>query len=474
LPQHLAYARILEAPDDPLLSRVYSIDMNDGYATVHRALAWLAGLVSLEEACRLVYTAHAVAVPLAFARLARAVHRAEGPVALLGVALVWTPVACMGFLPFMLALAPFMFGVAEATRFARGDGARHAVIVSLATLLLGALHVVAMGILLLFLAIFALVRRGRAIGAFAACVAAAACVLVRPRASTTLDGIDGFAALDMRWTPIVEKLNMIAATVFGPFPHRTRLTVEIGALVVALIVTLAHTRTVVRERTARAYVWSGIAFVAVSLLLPHSVRKPDDLSYLDFRVMVFALAIALAAVPPRWFSRPTPALALATAMTLFVGCWARQLFGDARELEGGVELVSRLRPTDRLLALSFHDRSAYFDESNAMNHYVGVYHTAFTGGVTSLFWGKFARHLPVGYREAPPPRPPDWRPGEFTSDHVRAATHVLVTWPDASDTMRLRRGAEQLRAMTNLREEACRGRYCLYSVEASSQSAAIE
>src|SRR5262249_1122307 len=132
---------------------------------------------------------------------------------------------------------------------------------------------------------------------------------------------------------------------------------------------------------------------------------------------------------------------------------------EARDV---VDLVSRLDKDDRLLALCFYDRSAYFDESNGVLHYLGVHHTARTGGVTSLFWGKYAKHLPVGYREGrEPSRPPDWFPSKFTSKDVQSATHVLVTWPDQEtiDTARLR-------AM-NLDKIDCRGRTCLYAVNPS-------
>jgi hypothetical protein len=473
LPQHLAYARILADRNDEVLARLYEIDVSDGYATLHRALAWLANVTTLDCAIRIVYTAHALCVPLAFRSLVRAVNGRPRPaLELFGVVLVWNPVACMGFLPFMIALAPAVFGASAAVRFASRGRALDAFWLLAATLVLGAIHVVAMGALLAFVGIHALARRGRAFVALGICCAAAAVIVLQPRPSTSLDGSLAWAALDARWTPPREKLNMVLATAFGPFPRRTRLLIEICAVIFAGELFLARARSAIAGRETIAFRWAAFGFAAFALSVPHSVRKPDDLSYLDFRLFVFALAFALAAIPARYFARRRAALATGAAITLFVVCWTRNLALASREVEGGVQLAERTGKSDRLLALSFHDRSAWFDESNGMNHYVGVYHTARTGGVTSLFWAKFARHLPVGYRPGvEPPRPPDWRPSDFTEEQIHHATHVLVTWPDASDSKRQRAGADRLRAMDELREIECRGRYCLYSV---AQTEAME
>jgi hypothetical protein len=473
LPQHLAYARILADRDDPYVRSLYEIDTTDAYATIHRVLALIAGHASLDTALRIVYCSYALLVPLSFAWLVRAVRGPSGShVAVLGTALVWNPVVCMGFLPFMLSLPPFLFGVACAVRFGRSRSLLDAAGLIASTLLLGVIHVVAMGFFAVFVVLLAVAAMRRFHRAAVITLAASAVVLARPSPSTALHG--ALPRFGFTWTSAGEKTNMLLATVFGPFPHHVRLAVELGVLIVAVVVVVHRARSVVAPREhERAFVCALALFFLLALAVPHSVREPDDLSYIDFRLFVFVFALGLAAIPPRWFALEAPRVALCASLALLTLCWTTRLALASKEIEDGAMLVRRLDKSDRLLSLSFHDRSAFFDESNGMNHYVGVYHTVFSGGVTSLFWGKFARHLPVGYRAGmEPPHPADWVPSDFTDAQVRGATHVLVAWPDQDDSRRQRRGASRLRDMKELYELACRGRYCLYSV--LTQSGAME
>jgi hypothetical protein len=114
-----------------------------------------------------------------------------------------------------------------------------------------------------------------------------------------------------------------------------------------------------------------------------------------------------------------------------------------------------------------HDRSDYLDGDNQVLHYAPVLHTARTGGVTSLFWGRYTPHLPVGYRAGfEPLRPPTWQPQEWTVAQLRAATHVLVTFPDDEDVDERHEAVarlEQLRSSL-LREVARNSRGALYEV----------
>ncbi len=472
LPQHLAYARILAERNDPYVRSLYEIDTSDPYSTVHRVIAFVASRTSLETATRILYCSYALLVPLAFAWLVYAVHgRARDHTAVLGVVLVWNPIVLMGFVPFMLCLPPFLFGVACAVRYGERGSLFDLAALSVSTLVLGAIHVVGMAFFLVVVVLLALGLRRRPIAAAVVTTVVGALVLMRPAPSTTLHSTAPH--FGFMWTSLGEKTNMLLATAFGPFPHRVRLVVEVGALLLAAIVALHRPHARASRTHTRAFVRAALLFFVVSLCVPHAVKEPDDLSYIDFRLFVFVFAVALAATPPRWVVLPRPRAALGAAIMLFTLCWTTQLALASREVAGGVDLLRRLDKGDRLLALSFHDRSTFFDESNGINHYVGVYHTAFTAGMTSLFWGKFARHLPVGYRPGVElPHPADWRPSDFTETQVHHATHVLVAWPDAVDSVRQRRGASRLRAMKELYELECQGRYCLYSVLA--QSGAIE
>ncbi len=91
----------------------------------------------------------------------------------------------------------------------------------------------------------------------------------------------------------------------------------------------------------------------------------------------------------------------------------------------------------RSCLLRMHDTSAYLDERNSILHYAPVFHTARTGGVTSLFWASYTPRLPVGYSSEGPRRPPDWAPWELREEELADYTHVLVRWPVADDDIRL-------------------------------------
>ena len=163
-----------------------------------------------------------------------------------------------------------------------------------------------------------------------------------------------------------------------------------------------------------------------------------------------------------------PRLALAVSAALALLVWARQLRGTAGEVMQTVRLTSRLGPGDRLLALSMHDASAFLDRGNAVLHYSAVHHTVRTGGVTSLFWGRYSPRLPVGYRPGrEPARPFDWSPCQLTEAQLFTFSHVIVRWPDVDDDERLRELAARVVALRDrgaLATVACDGGCCLYEV----------
>jgi hypothetical protein len=274
------------------------------------------------------------------------------------------------------------------------------------------------------------------------------------------------AAVGARWTSPAEKLDQLKATVFGPFPEYGKGVVAFCLATAACFIGRApKPRSSPRSTLRRAL----LGFAVLVLLLPASLAAPDDICLVDFRAMVVLLVLSIAAVDPRRFERPRARWALASCVSLVTLLWARQLAGVAREGDDVVKLVGRLDRRDTLLALAFHDRSEYLDEANSLTHYLPVYHTVLNGGVTSLFWGKFSHHLPVGYRPGKePPHPPDWRPWEVTRADLDAASAVLVEWPDADDDRAAVLGADPLRdeLRQGFRSLECRGRWCLYVKEA--------
>jgi hypothetical protein len=208
-----------------------------------------------------------------------------------------------------------------------------------------------------------------------------------------------------------------------------------------------------------------LAFALLVVVTPAAIRLPDDICLLDFRLYVVAFMLALACIDPRWFEPLRARVAVSAFGAVVLLVWARQLTGAAGEASAVVRLVERLDPAARVLALPFHDRSEFLDEDNSVTHYFPVYYTALRGGVTSLFWGKFSHHLPVGYRLGrEPSRPPDWDPARFTRAELLGATHVLVEWPDADDGDRPASGAQRLRGelASGFAPMGCEGRWCLF------------
>ena len=144
------------------------------------------------------------------------------------------------------------------------------------------------------------------------------------------------------------------------------------------------------------------------------MQKPDDICYIDMRLYAIAFALFLAAFPRQWASSARARIALGALGAMFVGVWGWSIIGAGEEARAAIDLAARLGPNDRVLALSFHDRSAYLDEENAVMHYLPVHHTALSGGSTTLFWGKFSRHLPIGWApHQEPPHPQCWYPEQF-------------------------------------------------------------
>jgi hypothetical protein len=500
LPQHLSYARILADYGDSKLPFRETFTLPDGpqaYFTTYYVLAALARVAGgVMNACRLLYGAYAIALPLGFLSLASALNeddpRTPCWTALLGPLFVWNPVSCMGFLPFMLALPVLLWGAAEAQRWQRTLAFRHGSKLVLACAVAVSLHVVAALFFLAFAALFLVARPGkRALGLFAIVAVAIATSIVLwqwagpghvaampPGALAARIANDGpwtglASAVGARWNSPREKLELLAATLLCPFPLFGKVLVGV---VFAGIGLTAWSGWIPRPRrkeqgaafSARAsFALALVGFAMLTATLPTSLSAPDDICLIDFRAMVVLVVFSAAAIDSRVFAPARARIALALGSAIVTLLWVRQLAGVAAEGQQVVRLVRRLGASDVLLALPFHDRSEYLDDSNGLTHYLPVYHTVLNGGVTSLFWGRFSQHLPVGYRPGKEPsHPPDWRPWEFTGRDLDGASSVLVEWPDADDDEPAREGAGRLRAELDRRSPppvACEGRWCLYS-----------
>jgi hypothetical protein len=500
LPQHLAYARILADYADPHLSLGQTFTLPDGaqaYFTTYYLLALLARATTVMTACRVLYAAYAIALPWAVASLVSAAsddtHEPQWS-ALLGPLLVWNPIVCMGFLPFMLALPTMVFGVATLLRARRAmtaspsewlsRGVGQGALLCILSVVLVSTHVVAAALFCAFAGILALTKPGRRSTALFALVVSSsgaayavwswvgpghfAHATLRTFAdAVTASGLWGGAATatGARWSGVPEKAGLLRATFLGALPARAKSIVGLALAVTAGVASSAGTAgrpcTETRATLRRAL----FGFLVLTALLPTSLSFPDDICLVDFRAMVLLALWGVAAIEPRAFDNTGARRALMACAALVTGLWTFHLTGLSVEGEEVVRLVQRLGPRDVLLALPFHDRSDYLDEDNSVTHYLPVYHTALNGGVTSLFWGRFSHHLPVGYRPGKEPlHPPDWKPWDVTAEALEAAPSVLVEWPDGDDDEMAIAGAARLheRLQRGFRPVECRSRWCLY------------
>lgn len=504
LPQHLSYARILADYADPRLAFQSAFTLParpQPYFTAYLLLAPLTRLTSVLTACRVLYGAYVVAMAASFAALVTAIHAPDASPArktpwtvLFGALLPWNPVQLVGFLPFMLALPAILAGAAAIVRSSRRPTGWTALALVLATAATTSLHLVAGATLVVFSVLYALFHRSRR--AFAAALGTLVTVgatlalwhALGERglaefptdawvASVRSDGLlqGTVTALGVQWNASDIKWSFVVATVLGPLPRWAKLTVGVG--IVALAAVVVSKRSERRVSPADVSRWpfrlAALAFLLLVVATPASIRLPDDICLLDFRLYVVAFLFGVACLEPRWFEPLRARVAVTAFGVLVLGVWARQLGGAAGEAMAVVRLVDGLQPTDTVLALPFHDRSEYLDEDNSVTHYFPVYFTALRGGVTSSFWGKFSHHLPVGYRTGrEPQRPPDWDTARFTRAELTHASHVLVEWPDVED------GDARVFAAERLRDElddgftpmGCDGRWCLFRSPPGSRS----
>ena len=489
LPQHLAYARILRDLREPSLgldATYYAVQPFDSYFAVHHVLAALGGIVGMVPACKVVYSVFAVALPLSAVAMCRAVWRERTPwPALLSTCLVWSPVACMGFLPFMLALPAVLLAVAAHARAVRLPAPGRLALVGGALLAVTGLHVVAAGMTLLFLALHATCSRRRAswlaFGAGALGALVAAVVLpghgARVRWDVLLDDVmrDGpvtgtIGHFRMSWTGAGEKARLLVGTLPGPFTGNVKLALGCVLVAVAAIVALAPRGAPAEphaQASGRAHLWACGGFLALAFLVPTAVQVPDDVCLVDLRMLVVAALVGCAALPPSFFASARARVAGLGLGVAFLLTWSTTRVGLSREATPVLRLVRTLGPQDRVLALAMHGSSEHLDPSNALTHYLPVYSLVERAAPVTSFWGDFAPHLPVGYR-TPPPRPPDWAPWKVEPSHVAAATHVLVERSDADDEVALET-TTRLMHDPALETLACEARWCLLRVRTDAR-----
>jgi hypothetical protein len=492
LPQHLAYARILRDLGDPALgldATYFAVQPFDSYFAIHHVLAALGGAVGIVPACKIVYSVFAAALPLSAVAMCRAVWRSRAPwPALASTCLVWSPVACMGFLPFMLALPAVLFAVAAHARAARHPRLVWLAVAAVALAAVTCLHVVAAAMTLLFLALSAAFAwRRSAWLAFAAGLAgagAAAGLLPghgsRVRWTALFDDVLRYGPVTgtighfrMSWTGAGEKARLLFGTIPGPFTTNVKLALGGALLVVVVVIAVAPRGVRAGEEGSartwgRAHLWASACFAGLAFVVPTAVQVPDDVCLVDLRMLVVAALLACASLPPSLLASARARVAgLGLAAAVLVA-WSVTLAGLSREAAPVLHLVRLVGPNDRVLALAMHGSSEHLDPSNSLTHYLPVYALVERAAPVTSFWGDFAPHLPVGYR-TPPLRPPDWAPWKVEPSHVAGATHVLLERSDDDDDDDAVVTTARLMRDPTLERIACEARWCLLRVRTDTR-----
>ena len=445
-------------------------------------------------AAQLLFSLYAIGLGAAFAALHRSVggeaaRRSLAPAVALVAFVVWSPVAWMGFLPFLLA-TPAVVGSYAAFRRSLGEGAAGCRRVGAAlAAVASALHPaagLALGALVGLRAVAAFLPAGAAVETSRRVLRNASVFLAAslgPILLATLRGGHGgggaFAsfAVEAEWGDPIAKGAYVLLALVGTFPAPLKVAAAGALAAVAGAAALARsgtgsggTEARARGRTSlegaerRRDLLAAGAFLVVALAAPAAVKRPSDLAFLDYRLVTVAVTVLLAHV--RLPRRPLVDGVTWAAAGVATAAWAFTFTGLRGEQRSVARLLSGLEPGHRLLALPIDPGSRYLDERNTATRYWPLWHTITNGGLTSSFWGRFSPHLPVGYREGEGfPSPHDWRPWEVTSAHLAFATHVLIAFPDdAEGEWALLLQELRARVSARARSVVCEDRLCLFTL----------
>jgi hypothetical protein len=334
LPQHLAYARVLMDhvhSELPFAERFVLPNQFQSYFTTHYLLAYLARLITLRAALRVLMTLYVIGIYWSFARLCRSHHPGRWgtpPIweAFAATLLVWSPVACLGFLPFMLAVPVFFAACAfllDAQR-SRTRVALSSLIVCAAALAL--LHAVAAGAFVAFVILLALFSgQGRAVAAVGGGTALATFVFVSMMGESGLgisvnlqwsEAIQRAHGLEfitevfrIKWDDAPVKLRFILWVALGPFSRSGQLLVAIVLAVVMMASRVSATcPSPVADGVHKGFSRATVGFAVVAWLMPWGLNVPTEVTFLDIRFMTLSFGLLLALVNPAAFSASGPRL----------------------------------------------------------------------------------------------------------------------------------------------------------------------
>ncbi|BDG07842.1 hypothetical protein [Anaeromyxobacter paludicola] len=447
LPQHLAIARVVAHPGDPLFARYYAVELRvTPYWGYYAAMAALQRLLPVELANRLLLAACAVAVPLALAGLLQAVGR-DPRWAVLGVPLAFHTNLFFGFTTFALSVPAFLWALGAAVRLLRdarpGRGAGAAAGAASAVVFL--CH--AQTYLLLGLCVLALFAvHGRGLGwsarralAFLPSLALFAVwafdAFLRPHGAGVAGhtpewrNYGGAGGLGAVWEPPLELLRRAPERLLGAFDDGSDLALGgalLGVYLLALLLGLSLPAVAsragegrageARPNGFRAFLRAHPGELLCLLCLAAALGTPFQIAgqwYLAPRYLVFAalLAPAFLRAPRGRLARLPLALAAVVGLAACVNT-ALHVRAFQREVGPLAEVLEAAPPGGRLLYLPFDTGAGGGFRLWPFLH-AGCYYQVLRGGDVGFSFAGLPS-LPVVYRPGmQAPHPYEWRPGDF-------------------------------------------------------------
>jgi hypothetical protein len=447
LPQHLALATILHGHYEPGWTLAAYFQPAWGkytpYWTVYLLLHWLAYLVPIETAARLLLTLIALGLPWATLGLCRALGRSQAT-ALLAAPLVLNTSLYLGFLSYCTAVVVLLFTLTTFEFYVRRTSLPRGLLVAAATTILFFTHVQLVVFLgLAALARAALDRQGRGVRPWilrVVPVAAPLCVALLPWLYLTLAGgsrrdFGSLGDMELRWEPTSARLADLPAHVMGAFQDGSDTW-----LLAAWAATLAAAFVMgVRNRSSRARRgWQPALFLSLALAcylaLPLSIRGQWNIG------PRFGLLVALFAVTTvrPLSSRASGAVgSAAVVLCAFCGAnaaWHHRQFD--REVGPFDRALAAAAPGQRVLGLVYDNRG------HVLNHWPYLhfahYYTVRRGGPVGASFAA-AGPMPVGLRQPEAlPYLDAWRPSEFRCDSHGTRYDLLLvrqSHPPAPDAL---------------------------------------
>jgi hypothetical protein len=377
------------------------LSSQDLYHVLGALLAFVVG--TAERANLVILTLAGLAYPYALRALLRALGRDER-LALFGAAAFWSRPLAMGFLPYVASIPVVTWGLAVVVRQLHQPTRARAV--GLAVLGVALLYLHADAYVLFALAATALwiARRAswrRAVWLAPSAVLAGAWALFGSIANRARSLADPGQVAYIPRQALVAELPEWAHDIWRSHVDEW---CAVGLWVAFGVLVLQTRRPAIVRRGSGLEAWIPLlCAIAVYFALPYRVGAGV---MLNVRLAVFAVIFAAATLHPRRGPATAAALAGVAVVCVVSAANAAVEVRAARRDELGDfgRLIDRMPQGARVLCLTFRVTSehAHF----APWTYMGAYHRARGGGVSSVSFSELA-HWPLRYRPeaAPPPKP---------------------------------------------------------------------